>query len=48
MFQFSFLSDVFNLYYLLPNDLVGPTGDTVRETVARCLTAYNGQPIILT
>ena len=27
MFESSFLSDVINLYYMLPNDLVGPTGD---------------------
>ena len=25
MFEFSFLSDVINLYYMLPNDLAGPT-----------------------
>ena len=27
MFQSSFLSDVINLYHMLLNDLVGPTGD---------------------
>ena len=27
MFEFSFLSDFINLYYMLPNALVGPTGD---------------------
>ena len=27
MFESSFLSDVINLYYMLPNDLVSPTGD---------------------
>ena len=27
MLESSFLLDVINLYYMLPNDLVGPTGD---------------------
>ena len=27
MFESSFLSDVINLYYMFPNDLVGPMSD---------------------